>query len=160
MSTASTTEHCAMVFSTPIVYETYRSADYGAAFLLPIGHVIDVVPCAPQFDTASRYSPGEMWPCRCATAIVIRHISSDVTRSHFAPSHCADGAFSCSPNGTGSLLTLPHQAGPSGEFAMKTGRHTNKRYVSEPLYPRGGPAGAPPPPSPDRPIFSEPVRSG
>jgi hypothetical protein len=27
-------------FSTPIVYETYRSADYGAAFLLPIGHVI------------------------------------------------------------------------------------------------------------------------
>jgi hypothetical protein len=50
-------------FSTPIVYETYRSADYGAAFLLPIGHVIGVVPCTPQFDTASRYSPGEMWPC-------------------------------------------------------------------------------------------------
>jgi hypothetical protein len=50
-------------FSTPIVYETYRSADYGAAFLLPIGYVIGVVPCAPQFDTASRYSPGEMWPC-------------------------------------------------------------------------------------------------
>ena len=37
-----------------------------------------------------------------------------------------------------ATLTLAHQAGPSGKFAMKTGRHTNKRYVSEPLYPRGG----------------------
>jgi hypothetical protein len=40
-----------------------------------------------------------------------------------------------------ATLTLAHQAGPSGRFAMKTGRYTNKRYVSEPLYPRGGPAG-------------------
>jgi hypothetical protein len=41
-----------------------------------------------------------------------------------------------------ATLTLPHQAGPSGKFAMKTGRHASKRYVSEPLYPRGGPDSA------------------